>query len=65
MPAVGADNVPTGVDAFDAAADFMTVMKIGLRQLEGRSPAECLAGAPGRALEIATRQLREERDSRW
>jgi len=21
-PAVGADNVPTGVDAFDAAADF-------------------------------------------
>ena len=33
MLAVGVDNLPiTGADAFDPAADFMTMKKIGLRQ---------------------------------
>jgi len=63
MLAVGVDNLPvTGADAFDPAADFMTMKKISLRQdVPARAKREARRTLAARTIDEATAQAEVER----
>ena len=62
MLTVGVDNLPvTGADAFDPAADFMTMKKIGLRQdIPARAKREARRILAVRTIDEATAQAELE-----
>jgi cobalt-zinc-cadmium efflux system outer membrane protein len=63
MLMVGVDNLPvTGIDAFDAQADFMTMKKIGLRQeIPARAKREAQRTLAARTIDLAQAGTEAER----